>query len=78
MDKDAEALLLFTNRVLMDLISIGVDTGTLDKGDVTHLLAFSANEVIKGAPWLESEVRFFERLTLERLPSGPGVPPKPE
>lgn len=72
MDKETQALLLFTNRMLMDLISIGVDTGKLEKDLITRLVSFSADEVVKGAPWLDDEVRFFERLTLERLPAGPG------
>ena len=72
MDKESQALLLFTNRLLMDLISIGVDTGQLQKELVTRLIAFSANEVIGGAPWLEQEVRFYERLTVDRLPAEPG------
>jgi hypothetical protein len=71
MDKESQALLLFTNRLLMDLISIGVDTGALDRSLVSQLITFSADEVVKGAPWLEDEVRFFEKLTAERLPAKP-------
>jgi len=75
MEKDAQALLLFTNRLLMDLISITVDSGKVDREQMERLIAFSAKEVIKGAPWLDEEVRLFERLTIERLPRGSAAPP---
>lgn len=71
MDKDAQALLLLTNRILLDYLSIKVSEGTYARETVEKLIAFSEEEVVKGAPWIEAEVRQFASLFRERLAPGP-------
>lgn len=71
MDKDEQALLLLTNRMLLDYLSIKVSEGTYQRAAVEALITFSENEVIKGAPWLAAEVRQFARLTRDRLADDP-------
>lgn len=71
MDKDAEALLLLTNRVLFDYLSIKVSEGTYPRAAVEKLISFSEDEVVKGAPWLEAECRQFGALLRERLAPEP-------
>ncbi len=67
MDKDAQALLLLTNRIMLDYLSIKVSEGTYRREAVEKLIAFSEEEVVKGAPWIEQEVRQFAALFRERL-----------
>ncbi|HET9639455.1 MAG TPA: hypothetical protein VFP12_09640 [Allosphingosinicella sp.] len=71
MDKDTQALLLLTNRILLDYLSIKVSEGTYDRAAVEKLIAFSEKEVAKGAPWVEAEVRQFAQLFRDRLAPGP-------
>ena len=68
MDKDEQAVLLLTNRLLMDWISITVDAGAMDRGFAERLIDFSAAEVVKGAPALSPEVATFAELFKSRLP----------
>ena len=72
MDKDSQALLLLTNRILLDYLSIKVSEGTYARSAVEKLISFSEDEVAKGAPWLEAEVRQFAALFRDRLAQGPG------
>lgn len=69
LEKDEQALLLLTNRLLMDWMSISVDTGTIPRATVERLIDFSAAQVTQGAPWLKAEVDGFATLTKERLPT---------
>jgi hypothetical protein len=71
MDKDAQALLLLTNRILLDYLSLKVSDGSYDRAAVERLIAFSESEVVKGAPWLEAEVGQFAKLFRERLAPAP-------
>lgn len=75
MDKDAQALLLLTNRVLFDYLSIKVSEGTYKRAAIENLISFSADEVAKGAPWVEAEVRQFAALFQERLANEPSSSP---
>lgn len=68
MDKDEQALLLFTNRLLLDWISIAVDQGTVSRTNVENLIDFSTAQVLQGAPWLKVEAESFAALTKSRLP----------
>jgi hypothetical protein len=68
MDKEEQALLLLTNRLLFDWISLMVDQGRVDRNLVDRLIDFSAQEVVKGAPWVETEVQSFADLFKQRLP----------
>lgn len=70
MDKEEQALLLFTNRLLLDWISIAVDTGTMSREQAAKLIDFSAKQVVQGAPWLAEETQAFADLTKSRLPDG--------
>jgi hypothetical protein len=71
MEKDAQALLLLTHRILLDYLSIKVSEGTYSREAVEKLVAFSEAEVVKGAPWVESEVRQLAALFRDRLAPGP-------
>jgi hypothetical protein len=73
-DKDAQALLLLTNRILLDYLSIKVSDGSYDRGAVEKLISFSESEVLRGAPWVEAEVRQFAQLFRDRLAPGPDEP----
>lgn len=68
-DKDDQALLLWTNRLLLDWISIAVDSGQVSREFVEKLLDFSAEQVIQGAPHLAEQVHGFAELTKKRLPA---------
>lgn len=70
MDKDAQALLLLTNRLLLDYLSIKVSEGTYPRAAVESLISFSEEEVAKAAPWVEEEVRQFAELFRTRLAGG--------
>lgn len=65
--REAEALNLLTNRILMDYLSLQIDAGHASLDGVKQLIAFSANEVVRGSAPLEKEVRFFERVLSERF-----------
>jgi hypothetical protein len=65
--REAEALNLLTNRILMDYLSLQIDGGQASVEGVKRLVAFSANEVIRGAPNLEVEARYFEKVLSARF-----------
>lgn len=71
MDREEQALLLFTNRLLLDWISVAIDSGAVDREQVERLIDFSAGQVTQGAPWLAEETRTFADLTKSRLPAAP-------
>jgi hypothetical protein len=73
MDKEEQALLLFTNRLLLDWISIAIDTGAVTRERAEGLIDFSAGQVVQGAPWLAEETRAFAALTKGRLPGESGI-----
>jgi hypothetical protein len=65
--REAEALNLLTNRILMDFLSLQIDAGSAALDGVKALVAFSAAEVVRGSPVLNTEVRYFERVMLNRF-----------
>jgi hypothetical protein len=65
--REAEALNLLTNRILMDFLSLQIDAGSATLDGVKALVAFSAAEVVRGSPVLNTEVRYFERVMLNRF-----------
>jgi hypothetical protein len=65
--REAEALSLLTNRILMDYLSLQIDSGQASLDGIKQLIAFSANEVVRGSSPLEKEVRFFERVLSDRF-----------
>jgi hypothetical protein len=72
--RETEALNLMTNRILMDYLSLQIDSGHASLEGVKRLVAFSASEVLRGAPNLENEVRFFEKVLIDRFDQTfPGV-----
>ncbi len=68
LDKEEQSLLLLTNRLLLDWISIAVDSGQVDRRTVERLVDFSAREVIRGAPWLDEETLKYAQTIKDRLP----------
>lgn len=71
MDDEAQALLLFTNRLLLDVLSIAVDTGKISRADLERIIDFSAGQVLQGAPHLREPVELYVSLTKGRLPARP-------
>ncbi|MFL6844312.1 MAG: hypothetical protein ACJ8ER_05465 [Allosphingosinicella sp.] len=71
MDDEAQALLLFTNRLLLDVLSIAVDTGRISRADLERIIDFSAGQVLQGAPQLKEPIEFYTSLTKSRLPAKP-------
>ena len=69
LDDDTQAVLLLTNRLLLDWISIAVDTGAMERGLAERLIDFSAAEVIRGSPGLEGPTTRFAELFKSRLPA---------
>jgi hypothetical protein len=65
--RETEALNLLTNRILMDFLSLQIDAGQANLDAVKRLISFSAVEVLRGAPSLEQEVRFFEEVLVGRF-----------
>jgi hypothetical protein len=65
--REVEALNLLTNRILMDYLSLQIDSGQASLDGVKRLIAFSANEVLRGSPAYEQEVRFFEKVMVDRF-----------
>lgn len=65
--REAEALTLITNRILMDFLSLQVDSGQASLEGVKRLISFSADEVLRGSPGHEQEVRFFEKALIDRF-----------
>lgn len=66
-----EALSLLTNRILLDYISLQVDSGRLPLEDAKRLVGFSAAEVKRGAPWLSEKVDFFADVIKRRFDETP-------
>lgn len=66
-----EALSLLTNRILLDYISLQVDSGRLPLEDAKQLVSFSADEVKRGAPWLSAKVDFFAEVIKRRFDETP-------
>ncbi len=69
MDEDSQAVLLLTNRLLLDWISVTVDLGLMKREVAERLIDFSATEVINGAPSLEEPTLRFAELFKARLPN---------
>lgn len=69
--KEDQALSLLTNRMLLDYISLQVDAGHLPLASAKKLLRFSADEVKRGAPWLEAQVDFFANVIERRFDETP-------
>ena len=65
--RETEALNLLTNRILMDYLSLQIDSGAASLDGIKQLVAFSANEVVHGSPILEAETRFFEKVLADRF-----------
>ena len=65
--REAEALNLLTNRILMDYLSLQVDGGQAALDGIKRLIGFSADEVVGASKGLEPEVRFFEKVLVERF-----------
>lgn len=70
-DQESQALLLFTNRLLLDVLSIAVDSGKIERDLLDRVINFSASEVVRGAPALKEHVELFVSLTKSRLPEAP-------
>jgi hypothetical protein len=68
MDDDTQAVVLLTNRLLLDWISISVDSGAMERGLAERLIDFSAAEVVRGAPELKEPTLRFAELFKSRLP----------
>lgn len=66
LDED-EALLLLTNRILLDFISLQVDSGAMTVAQAKNLVSFSATEVKRGAPSLTDQVDFFSEVIRRRF-----------
>jgi hypothetical protein len=69
MDKDTKALLLLTNRMLLDWLSLEVDRGRIERERADWMIDFSADQVVKGAPDVEQQVRWMAELFKNRLPN---------
>lgn len=65
--RQAEALNLLTNRVLMDMLSLQVDSGAISLAYAKNLLKFSAHEVLRGAPQYQPEVDYFSEVMERRF-----------
>jgi hypothetical protein len=65
--RQAEAFALLTNRILLDYISLQIDSGKMTRKEAKQLTAFSAEQVVKGSPSLKPEVDFFRDVTLRRF-----------
>ncbi len=68
LDKDEQALVLLTNRLLLDWLSLTVDSGAMTRETARSLIDFSAKEVVKGAPWVAAETTALAKLIKDRLP----------
>jgi hypothetical protein len=71
LDKEEQAALLLTNRLLLDWLSLSVDSGGISREMAEKLIDFSADEVVKGAPWIAVETHAFAQLFKDRLPQRP-------
>ncbi len=65
--EDVEALLLLTNRILMDYVSLQVSAGSLPLAKAKKLVDFSATEVKRGAPGLSKQVDHLAGVILKRF-----------
>ncbi len=64
---EGQALSLLTNRILLDYISLQVDTGAMSIDQAKKLVEFSAVEVKRGAPTLKQSVDFFADIIKRRF-----------
>lgn len=65
--REAEALNLLTNRILVDYLSLQIDEGRASLAGVKRLIAFSATEVVRGSADHAVDVRFFEKVLTDRF-----------
>ena len=65
--EEDEALLLLSNRILLDYISLQIDRGLFALEDAKKLVRFSASEVKRGAPGLSERVDFFADVLVNRF-----------
>lgn len=65
--REVEALNLLTNRMFMDFLSLQIDAGHASLDGVKQMMRFSASEVLKGSAGYEQEVRFFEKVLIDRF-----------
>jgi len=65
--REAEALNLLTNRLLVDYLSLQIESGAASLEGVKTLVAFSAKEVVRGSPALNDETRYFEKVLIDRF-----------
>lgn len=65
--RELEALNLLTNRILMDYLSLQIDSGLASLEGVKAMIGFSATEVVRGSATLEPQVRFFEKVLTDRF-----------
>lgn len=69
--RELEALNLLTNRILLDLISLQVSSGTYNRDTVLRLIRFSADQVITGSPDTKPLIDFYADLTADRMAPAP-------
>ncbi len=62
-----EALTLLTNRILLDFISLQVDSGKMTVEEAKALIRFSATEVVRGGSEVAEEVNFFADVFIRRF-----------
>lgn len=65
--REAEALNLLTNRIVMDFLSLQIEAGNVSLAGVKQMIRFSATEVLKGSAGYEQEIRFFENVLVDRF-----------
>lgn len=65
--RETEAMNLLTNRILMDFLSLQIDSGNASLEGVKKLVDFSSDEVLRGAPAYEQEVRYFQQVLTQRF-----------
>jgi len=65
--EEDEALMLLTNRILLDFISLQVDRGQFSREEAKKLVRFSSEEVKRGAPALSDRVDFFADVLVNRF-----------
>lgn len=65
--RQSEALTLLTNRLLMDYISLQIDSGRWSVEEAKALVRFSSQEVICGSSQLAPEVEFFRDILTQRI-----------
>lgn len=65
--REVQALGLLTNRILMDFLSLQIDSGAASVEGLKRLISFSADEVCRGSPSMEHEVRALEVALIEKF-----------